>query len=98
MKITCENNDGKLLIALEGRLNPQTAPELERTLEENLPGASSLTFDLAGLEYISSAGLRVFLKARKTIKKRDAIVLLHVNEDIMEIFEMTGFTEFMKIE
>ena len=98
MQITCEKNSGELKIALVGRLDTQTAPELEKTLDENLPGATSVTFDLAELSYTSSAGLRVFLKARKVMKKPDAVRLTHVCDDIIEILEMTGFTDLMTIE
>ena len=98
MQITHEKKDGGLTIALAGRLDTQTAPELEKTLEDNLPGATSVTFDLAELTYTSSAGLRVLLKARKAVKQNDAIRLIHVSEDIMEILEMTGFTELMTVE
>ena len=98
MQITCEKNGGTLTVALVGRLDTQTAPELEKTLDENLPGSSSVIFDLAGLTYTSSAGLRIFLKARKAVKQNDAIRLIHVCGDIMEILEMTGFTELMTIE
>ena len=98
MQLKCEKNGGELTIALAGRLDTQTAPELEKALEKNLPGATSLTFDLEGLTYTSSAGLRVILKARKAMKQQDAIRLVHVCDDIMEILEMTGFTELMTIE
>ena len=98
MQITCEKNGGELTVALDGRLDTKTAPELEKTLEDILPGATSLTFDLAGLTYTSSAGLRVFLKALKVMKQQGAMRLTHVCEDIMEILEMTGFTELMTIE
>ena len=98
MTMTCEKNDGALTIALAGRLDTQTAPELEKTLEDNLPGAASVTFDLKGLTYTSSAGLRVFLKARKAMRQPDDVRLIHVCEGIMEILEMTGFTELMTIE
>ena len=98
MQITCEKNGGELTVALVGRLDTQTSPELEKALEENLPGAASLTFDLAGLTYTSSAGLRIFLKARKAVGRQDAVRLVHVCGDIFEILEMTGFTELMTVE
>ena len=98
MQITCEKNGSELIVAVVGRLDTQAAPELEKALEDNLSGATSLTFDLAGLTYVSSAGLRVFLKARKFMKQRDSIRLLHVCENVMEIFEMAGFTELMTID
>ena len=98
MQITCEKNGGELTIAPVGRLDTQTAPELEKILEDNLPGTTLITFDLAGLTYTSSAGLRIFLKARKAVQRREDIRLIHVCEDIAEILEMTGFTELMTVE
>ena len=98
MRITCEKNGGELRVSVAGRLDTQTAPELEKTLEEQLPGATSVTFDLAELTYTSSAGLRIFLKARKALKQREDVRLIHVREDITEILEMTGFTELMTVE
>ena len=98
MQITYEKNGGELKIAVSGRLDTQTAPELEKTLEDNLPGTTLITFDLAGLTYTSSAGLRIFLKARKAVQRREDIRLIHVCEDITEILEMTGFTELMTVE
>lgn len=98
MQITYEKYGGELKIAVSGRLDTQTAPELEKTLEDHLPGATSVTFDLAGLTYTSSAGLRIFLKARKAVKQREDIRLIHVCEDIVDILEMTGFTELMTVE
>ena len=98
MQITYEKNGGELTIAIAGRLDTQTAPELEKMLEDHLPGAAAVTFDLAGLTYTSSAGLRLFLKARKAVKQQEDLRLIHVCDDIMEILEMTGFTELMTIE
>ena len=98
MQITHEKNGGELKIAVSGRLDTQTAPELEKTLEDHLPGSTSVIFDLAGMTYTSSAGLRIFLKARKAVQRREDIRLIHVCEDIAEILEMTGFTELMTVE
>ena len=98
MQITCEKNGGELTVAVAGRLDTRTAPDLEKILEENLPGTTLITFDLAGLTYASSAGLRIFLKARKAVKQKEDIRLVHVNEDIVDILEMTGFTELMTVE
>ena len=98
MEITTNKTGTALTICVSGRLDTVTAPELEKTLADNLPGATAVTFDLAGLTYTSSAGLRVFLKARKAMQQQDAVRLIHVSDDIMEIFEMTGFTELMTIE
>ena len=98
MQITYEKNGGALTVAVTGRLDTRTAPELEKTLEDNLPGTTLITFDLAGLTYTSSAGLRIFLKARKAVQRREDIRLIHVCEDIRDILEMTGFTELMTVE
>ena len=98
MDITTNKNGTAVTICISGRLDTQTAPALEKTVGDNLPGATSVTFDLAGLTYTSSAGLRVFLKARKAMQGQDDVRLIHVCDDIIEILEMTGFTELMTIE
>ena len=98
MQITYEKNNGELTVSIVGRLDTQSAPELEKTLADNLPGTTSVIFDLAGLAYTSSAGLRLFLRARKAVKRQENIRLIHVCEDIMEILEMTGFTGLMTVE
>lgn len=86
-----------LVLALEGRLDTMTAPELEQELIALLPGMMDLTLDLVGLDYISSAGLRVLLQAQKQMSKQGSMRLTHVNETIMEIFEVTGFTDILTI-
>ena len=93
---TIEN--GVALFALEGRLDTTTAPELEKELKESLGGVSELTLDFAGLEYISSAGLRVLLSAQKTMNKQGGMKIKNVNETIAEIFEVTGFTDILTLE
>ncbi len=85
-------------LALSGRLDTTTAPDFEKTLTEVLPETTDLVFDLEKLEYISSAGLRVILKAQKTMSAKGSLKLLHVPESIMEVFEITGFTDFLTIE
>lgn len=92
---TVEN--GKAVFALEGRLDTTTSPELEKALKESLDGVSELTLDFAGLEYISSAGLRVLLAAQKTMNRQGEMKLVHVGETIMEIFEVTGFSDILTI-
>ncbi len=89
---------GTALFALEGRLDTTTAPELDKTVKESLAGVSELTFDLEKLEYISSAGLRVLLTAQKIMKKQGRMKLIHVGNAIMDIFEVTGFSEILTIE
>ena len=85
------------MLALEGRLDTMTAPQLEAALQEALPGVEELTFDFEKLEYISSAGLRVLLSAQKTMNKQGAMKVIHANEMIMEIFEVTGFADILNI-
>ena len=98
MKITKKQNASSLEIALEGRLDTTTAPELERAMKESLAGVSELTLDFEKLEYISSAGLRVLLSAQKKMSRQGGMKLVHVGEIIMEVFEVTGFTDILTIE
>lgn len=90
--------DATLYYALEGRLDTITSPELEEELKASLEGAQALVLDFEKLEYISSAGLRVLLSAQKTMAKRGEMKLTHVNETVMEIFEVTGFADILTIE
>lgn len=98
MEITKQMDGNALCIALEGRLDTTTAPELERTLQESLGHVTELTIDMEALDYLSSAGLRVLLGAQKTMKKQGSMKVIHVNETIMEIFEVTGFADILTIE
>ncbi len=98
MTINKTKNGNELTIALDGRLDTTTAPELEAALTGSLDGVTALTMDFAGLEYISSAGLRVLLSAQKLMNKQGAMKLTNVGEVIMEIFEVTGFTDILTIE
>ena len=91
-------NDSSAVIALEGRLDTTTAPELEHALQELLPGMTELTLDFSGLDYLSSAGLRVLLYAQKTMSKQGSMKLTGVNEGVMEVFEITGFSGILTIE
>lgn len=97
MTITKNATDSTLRIALEGRLDTNTAPQLEAELKASLPGVTELELDFSGLEYISSAGLRVLLSAQKTMNKQGKMTIHHVNETIMEVFEITGFVEILTI-
>ena len=97
MTISKKQNESALELALAGRLDTVTAPELEKELKASLDGAKELTLDFAGLDYISSAGLRVLLSAQKTMNRQGAMKLVHVNETIMEIFEVTGFSDILTI-
>lgn len=87
-----------LTLALEGRLETTTAPELEAVLKEELDGLTALIFDFSKLEYISSAGLRVILAAQKAMSKQGSMKVVNVNDIITEIFEITGFSEILTIE
>lgn len=98
MKITKTENGNSLCLALEGRMDTTTAPELEKTLKESLDGVAELTIDLQALDYLSSAGLRVLLGAQKTMNKQGSMRVVHVNDTIMEIFEVTGFVDILTIE
>ncbi len=91
--------DGKTLnVALEGRLDTVTAPELEASLREDLEKADSLVLDFDKLEYISSAGLRVLLSAHKSMAGKGGMKVTHVNEIVNEVFEVTGFSDILTIE
>ena len=87
-----------LTVALTGRLDTITAPELEKELQGSLDSVKDLVLDFNGLEYISSAGLRVLLSAQKVMNKKGTMKVLHVNDTIMEIFEVTGFSDILTIE
>lgn len=90
--------DGSAMnIVLEGRLDTSTAPQLEKELR-TLGDTTELTLDFAALEYLSSAGLRVLLAAQKVMNRQGKMVLRHVNETIMEVFEVTGFIDILTIE
>ena len=98
MTIEIKKNAKELTLEIVGRLDTITAPVLEKTIGENISEIQSLILDLKGLEYISSAGLRVLLGAQKKMQKNGAMKLTGVCEDVMEIFEMTGFADILTIE
>ena len=98
MKIEKTQVGSELTIALEGRLDTTTAPQLEAELKSSLDGVTALTFDFANLEYISSAGLRVLLSAQKIMNRQGEMKVTHVGDIILEIFEVTGFTDILTIE
>ena len=87
-----------LTIIVSGRLDTQTAPELEKELDASIAGIKELTFDMTNLEYVSSAGLRVILKAQKTMNSQGSMKLTGVNDSIMEVFDITGFLDILTIE
>ena len=96
MKIDFNNNEGILTVALDGRLDTTTAPELESFLAENFNGTAALVIECEKLIYVSSAGLRVLLATQK--KAKGSMKLIHVCELVMEVFEMTGFADILTIE
>ena len=98
LNITKNAENTALTIALEGRLDTVTAPQLESELKASLDGVKALTMDLSKLEYISSAGLRVLLSAQKQMNKQGEMKVTNASETIMELFEVTGFSDILTIE
>ena len=98
MTIEIKKNSKEITVEVVGRLDTITAPVLEKTLNENLGSVESLILDLKGLEYISSAGLRVLLSTQKKMKNNGSMKLVGVCEDVMEVLEMTGFADILTIE
>ncbi|WP_294515543.1 STAS domain-containing protein [uncultured Intestinimonas sp.] len=98
MNIVKTSEGTKRTLALEGRLDTTTAPQLEAEVKGSLTGVTELVLDFAQLEYLSSAGLRVILAAQKIMNKQGKMVIRHVNETIMEVFEVTGFSDILTIE
>lgn len=97
MIINHEKTEDTLVIGVSGRLDTVTAPELETFLLENLSGVKKLIFNLKDMEYTSSAGLRIFLKAQKLMNNQGEMIIENVQTDVMEVFEMTGFSDFLTI-
>lgn len=99
MEIRKEKKDSALSMAIEGRIDTTTtAPQLETELKADLDGVTELRLDFGQVEYISSAGLRVLLSAQKLMNRQGKMVLTHVSESVMEIFEVTGFSDILTIE
>lgn len=98
MTITKKLEGTKLTVALEGRLDTGTAPQLESELKTAVNGVEELVLDLKDLAYMSSAGLRVLLAAQKVMNRQGSMKVINVNETIAEIFEITGFNEILTIE
>lgn len=98
MTITKQVEGNSLKLALAGRLDTSTAPELEAELKQSLEGAEVLIFDFSALEYISSAGLRILLNAQKQMNRQGKMIIRNVNDVISEIFEITGFADILTIE
>ena len=98
MDITKEKEGTKLTLTVTGRLDTTTSPELEKCISQSIDGISDLLFDFTSLEYISSAGLRVLLSTQKKMNKQGNMKVCHVNKEVYEIFEVTGFSDFLNIE
>jgi anti-sigma B factor antagonist len=98
MTIRKTSNGTALTLAVEGRLETTTAPELEAVVNNEIADVTDLTFDFAALEYISSAGLRVLLSAQKKMSAHGTMKIIHVNEIVNEVFEITGFSSILTIE
>ena len=98
MRISQNMNGTNLNIALEGRLDTTTAPELEKALKDNMDAANELTMDFEKLDYISSAGLRVLLSAHKTMSKKGGMKVVNANEMVKEVFDVTGLADILDIE
>lgn len=98
MKIVKNKNGSTLVVSLSGRLDTVSAPQLDKELKEAIGDISELILDLSGLEYMSSAGLRILLSAQKAMNNQGKMIVKNVNNTIMEIFEVTGFIDILTIE
>ena len=98
LNINTEKNGNELTFKLSGRLDTASSPELQEVLNNSLDGAASLVLDLKELEYISSSGLRVLLSAHKSMSGKEGMIVKNVNETVMEVFEITGFSDILSIE
>lgn len=98
MQINYTKETSKLIIAPEGRIDTLSAPEFEKKVGEIIDGVSELVLDMAKVEYVSSAGLRVILKVQKLMLRQGKMKLTNVNESVMEVFEITGFSDILCIE
>ena len=98
MQINTVRNGSVLTLALEGRLDTLTSPELENTLKNSLSGIDSLVLDFSKVDYVSSAGLRVLLSAHKRMSAQGGMKMMNVNDGVMEILKMTGFADILSIE
>lgn len=98
MKIDKTLKGTELTLVLTGRLDTTTAPDLEAQLRASMDGISSLVMDFAALEYISSAGLRVLLSANKVMNEQGAMIIRYANKSVLEVFEVTGFTDIFTLK
>lgn len=98
MLIDKKIDGNSITLIVSGRLDTATAPEFESMVTNGLTGAKELILDLEKLEYVSSAGLRVILKAQKIMNEQGSMKVIHVNEIVMEVFDITGFADILTIE
>lgn len=98
MTIKIKKNATETIIEIVGRLDTITAPALDKTINEDIGETKNLVLDIKGVEYISSAGLRVLLSAQKKMQKIGSMKVINVCEEVMEVFEMTGFADILVIE
>ena len=98
MEIAKTQENTKLTLTVSGRLDTTTSPKLEAELNAAIAGVTELVFDFKDLDYISSAGLRILLTAQKAMAKQGTMKIVHVNETVMEVFEITGFADILTIE
>ena len=98
MTIEIKKSTTETIIEIIGRLDTTTAPSLDKTINEYIGDTKNLILDVKGMEYISSAGLRVFLGAQKKMQKIGSMKVINVCEEVMEVFEMTGFADILAIE
>ena len=98
MTIEIKKNAAETIIEIVGRLDTVTAPALDKTINEDIGDTKNLVLDVKGMEYISSAGLRVLLSAQKKMQKIGSMKVVHVCDEVMEVFEMTGFADILVIE
>lgn len=98
MNIAQTKENDKLVLTISGRVDTTTAPELEKHINENAEGITDLVLDVAEMKYISSAGLRIFLKTQKKMNAVGSMKIINVQPDVMEIFDMIGFSDVLNIE
>ena len=98
MEVTSAMENGTLTVSVIGRVDTNTTVDLDKYLEEHLDGVEALVLDLKDMKYTSSAGLRLFLKTQKRMNKQGSMKLINVQNDVMEIFDMTGFSSILTIE
>lgn len=98
MTIEVKRSQNETRIELAGRLDTTTAPAFDKTINEDISDTTNLILDIKGLEYISSAGLRVFLSAQKKMQRLGSMKVINVRDEVMDVFEMTGFADVLEIE